>query len=299
MADNVYTVNKINDTTYQIDEMGRDFCYLLLGEEKALLIDCSIGTDDLKKVVKEITSLPLTVAATHGHTDHTGGAWQFKKIYIPKPDCKPALKIYATRNYREKLLSNRMRKNGISKKDIKGHLYDCKWIAFEDGKGFDLGNRTVKAVFTPGHSVGSCIFLDEKEKMMFTGDNTLSYLLITVKPCTTLETWLCGAEKTLALSKEYEPWSAHGEGKQTSEQISHTISLVRQIMEKYPQNTKEKKQSDIRKRLIPTASFLTLQEYTNKQRAVLHMKSTAQSFFNSFRFSLQNKTAFLSKRDTF
>ena len=61
---NVYTTEKIGERTYRIDECGRDNCYLLLGEKSALLIDSSIGTGNLKAVVRSITSLPVTVAAT-------------------------------------------------------------------------------------------------------------------------------------------------------------------------------------------------------------------------------------------
>ena len=44
MTGNIYTTEKIGERTYRIDEGGRDNCYLLLGNEKALLIDSSIGT---------------------------------------------------------------------------------------------------------------------------------------------------------------------------------------------------------------------------------------------------------------
>lgn len=239
MAENVYTVKRLNNTTYQIDEMGRDFCYLLLGTEKALLIDCSIGTGDLLSVVRGITDLPIIVAATHAHADHTGDAWQFGEVFVHESECILPFRLSNSQLYRNKVLSNRMRKAGIGKKDIKGYIWNSKWIPFKDGKEIDLGERTVRAVLTPGHSIGSCVWVDEKEKMMFTGDNTCPYLLMKILMSTTLEEWLEGAEKTLELSKTYEPWCGHGEGKQTPEQIEHTISLVREIMKKHPKNEKK------------------------------------------------------------
>lgn len=240
MYKDTYTVKKINDTTYQIDEMGRDFCYLLLGSEKALLIDCSIGTGDLKALVESITSLPVTVAATHAHADHTGGAWQFGKVYVHESECNLLFKLSNCQLYREKVLSKRMRKAGISRKGYEGKIWDWKFVPFSDGFEIDLGGRTLKAFHTPGHSPGSCVWVDEKEKMMFTGDNTMPFLLMTVYLAESLETWLVGAQKTLELSKTYQPWSSHGEGLQTSEQIEHTITLVREILEKYPENSKKK-----------------------------------------------------------
>ena len=76
---------------------------------------------------------------------------------------------------------------------------------------------------------------------MFTGDNTLPYLLMTVNPCTSLQKWLEGAEKTYKLCDKYTPWSSHGDGRQTKEQIGMTISLVKEITEKYPHNKSKKK----------------------------------------------------------
>ena len=61
-------VRKIDDSTYYFTEtaMGTDvYMYLLLGEEKALLIDTAYGFTDVPKAIKEITDLPLIVANTH------------------------------------------------------------------------------------------------------------------------------------------------------------------------------------------------------------------------------------------
>ena len=44
-------------------------------------------------------------------------------------------------------------------------------VPFEDGKVFDLGGRTLEAILVPGHSKGSCCFLDKVDRILFTGDN--------------------------------------------------------------------------------------------------------------------------------
>ena len=254
MTDNIYSVEKIAEGTYKIDEMGRDISYLLLGTEKALLIDTSIGTGNIKKAVEKITDLPVTVAITHGHADHTGGAvGKFKEIYVHEDDCRFIFKITNSRIYKSTLISNRMKKEDVSIKNFRGFIWQTKWIPFEDGKVFDLGGRRVTAVLTPGHSPGCCVFLDDKEKLMFTGDNTLPYLLMSISPSTSLEKWLVGAKKTFALCDEYTPWSSHGDGRQTKEQIGKTISLVKEIIQKYQKNGKKRKQSSTKAR---TASFV-------------------------------------------
>ena len=67
-------VNKICDGVFLLDEFGGTNCYLVVGSERALLIDCGTGFADLKGTVESIIDLPLTVIATHGHCDHIGGA---------------------------------------------------------------------------------------------------------------------------------------------------------------------------------------------------------------------------------
>ena len=67
-----YPIRKIADDTYMISDFGIANCYLLIGEERALLIDCGLGIGDIKGAVEKITDKPILVVATHGHVDHAG-----------------------------------------------------------------------------------------------------------------------------------------------------------------------------------------------------------------------------------
>ena len=238
---NVYTTEKIGERTYRIDECGRDNCYLLLGEKSALLIDSSIGTGDLKAVVRSITDLPVTVAATHAHGDHTGGAIQFGSVWVHKDECSLKFKMLNLKKVRADLISNRMKKEGIAPKDVRGGVLKTKWLPFEEGKTFDLGSRTVRTIHTPGHSPGGVVFIDEGEKKMFTGDNVCAVLLMKVIYATSLEKWLPGAERTLELCREYTPWGGHADGRESAEQIEKIIDYAKEILKKYPQNQKSGK----------------------------------------------------------
>ena len=238
---NVYTTEKIGDRTYRIDECGRDNCYLLLGEKSALLIDSTIGTGDLKAVVRSITDLPVTVALTHTHGDHTGGACLFGRVWVHKAECNLKFKLLSLKKFRADLISNRMKKEGIGPKDVCGGVFRTKWLPFEEGKTFDLGGRTVRTIHTPGHSPGGVVFLDEGEKKMFTGDNVCAVLLMKVIHAVSLEEWLPGAKRTLALCSEYTPWGGHADGRESAEQIEKIIGYVEEILEKYPENKKSEK----------------------------------------------------------
>ena len=59
--------------TWVICYHGTLYCYLLIGSEKAMLIDTAYGDGDLRAFVETITDKPVMVCNTHGHFDHTGG----------------------------------------------------------------------------------------------------------------------------------------------------------------------------------------------------------------------------------
>ena len=80
-----FTVEKIDEDTYVISEYGHweeTHCYLLCGRERALLIDTGLGVANIKKVIDELTTLPILVVATHVHWDHIGGHKFFDSIAV-------------------------------------------------------------------------------------------------------------------------------------------------------------------------------------------------------------------------
>ena len=64
------------------DGMGDVWIYLIIGPEKAMLIDTAYGLGNLHGLVDEITgSMPLIVVNTHTGPDHVLGNVLFDKIY--------------------------------------------------------------------------------------------------------------------------------------------------------------------------------------------------------------------------
>ncbi len=63
-----FTVEEIDRDTFAISEYRHweeTHCYLLLGLERALLIDTGLGVADIGAVVKGLTRLPVTVGEPH------------------------------------------------------------------------------------------------------------------------------------------------------------------------------------------------------------------------------------------
>lgn len=69
-----------------IESPSKENLYLVIGRQRAILIDAGLGVGHLRAFVENLTSLPLTVLLTHGHIDHAPGATEFVKVYLNSAD---------------------------------------------------------------------------------------------------------------------------------------------------------------------------------------------------------------------
>ena len=156
--------------------------HLIVGEEKALLIDTGYGYFDPHETIREITSLNFDIVISHGHFDHAGGAHLFpdEKVYIHKADI-PVYEKHSSPEYKKKafLTLNKLQwllfflglKLLPKNLDIKAlcRLRFNNFYFIEDGYGFDLGGCSAKIVEIPGHTPGSVgILVPEKQLMIVT-----------------------------------------------------------------------------------------------------------------------------------
>jgi glyoxylase-like metal-dependent hydrolase (beta-lactamase superfamily II) len=130
-----------------------NFIYLLIGSDKALLIDTGAVADPkampLAKTIldllpdKDGKKLPLLVAHTHRHLDHRAGDSQFvslPSVEVVPFDLEGVRRFFGFNNW----------PNGVA------HI--------------DLGGRTVDVIPTPGHDETHVAFYDNRTGILFTGD---------------------------------------------------------------------------------------------------------------------------------
>ena len=149
-------IKKLYEKTYRISEWGAFGLvrmYLLIGNERALLIDSGYGKIKLKSIVARLTDKPVTLILTHGHIDHANGCAPFD-AYLSEDD----FDVYRCHSDPEFLKK-------YSKKQI---LRGC--VKPIDKENIDLGGRMVHIVRTPGHTQGSVCVIDEFSGMAFCGD---------------------------------------------------------------------------------------------------------------------------------
>ena len=170
-----FTVEQLQSDTFAISEYRhweQTHSYLLLGAERALLLDTGLGVADIGAVVRELTGLPVTAATTHVHWDHIGGHRHFHTIAVHQ----------AERDWldgRFPLPPQVVRQNLTAKPcafpegfDPEGYqvFQGPPQIVFQDGHSFELGGRTVTAIHTPGHSPGHCCFYEPERRWLWSGD---------------------------------------------------------------------------------------------------------------------------------
>ncbi len=173
-----YTPHLIGENIYHIYEPGGVYTTLIIGSQKALLIDTGYGYGDLKKAVEALTDLPLIVVNTHGHFDHAGGNYQFNSVYINKDEL-PTYFWYLTevKPLTTKTLLAKRSEDGLS---VIPPELDIDWYLKQNNRHFemlsnhhvfDLGGRMVEAIFLPGHTRGSVVFYDDLSRLLMSGDD--------------------------------------------------------------------------------------------------------------------------------
>ncbi len=148
--------------------------YLILGEEKALLFDSGMGLSSIKKVVKQLTNLPLTVINSHTHYDHIGGNHEFDNIL--------AIDLPYTIGRAKNGMSHDFVKHEVTKEAIclekspnkdtaNYHIKPFKIKGFiKEGYIFQLGNRTLEIISVPGHTPDAIALYDKASGYLWTGD---------------------------------------------------------------------------------------------------------------------------------
>ena len=128
-------VTKLAENVYLLNEFDGTNCYLVVGSEKALLIDCGTGFCDIRGAAEKLTDLPIILAATHGHGDHIGGAGQFEEIYIHRADCEMLNKAQMSLLFRKVFLAANapVKSHGFKMGDVKPGKYKTKIIPMDDG----------------------------------------------------------------------------------------------------------------------------------------------------------------------
>jgi glyoxylase-like metal-dependent hydrolase (beta-lactamase superfamily II) len=195
---NSFEVMLMQKGLYRIVDTLGNHCYLVVGENRALLVDTAGGFGDLGRCVRLLTDLPVVVALTHGHYDHVAGSYWFSEAYISEGDggCWDVVEDHAVRVHAQVL------EEGVYPADVPFAPRDGarpQELRVQDGDVFNLGGRTVRAVALPGHTRGSVGYLVEDLGVLLSGDAVTPIMCLFFEESLTIQEW---RDKTLARMAE-------------------------------------------------------------------------------------------------
>ena len=160
---------------YYLNE-GHVMVWLLVGKEKAMLVDTGFGGFDYKAEAAKVTDLPVFLVNSHMHGDHAGGNNQFDLAYV-----------------------------GVNEpQDGRGVNPAKKTVTVSEGHIFDLGGATVEVFEIPGHTPGSIGLLWVEKKIMITGDTVNPQALMHFKSCLPLSVFRDSMQHLIDLSDRWD-----------------------------------------------------------------------------------------------
>ena len=198
-----FTIDQVDEGTYIISEYRHweeTHCYLLIGNDRTLLIDTGLGICNISDQVKKLTDKPATAVATHIHWDHIGGHKYFPNFYIHKAELdwlsgRFPLPVQTVKN----MVADRCELPEDFNIDGYAIFQDKASRLLNDRDRIDLGGRTIQVLHTPGHSPGHLCFWEDEKGYLFSGDLVYEGTLFANYPSTDPQNYLASLEKIAVL----------------------------------------------------------------------------------------------------
>lgn len=194
-ASNVFAI-------YEPHQSEEVVSYLIVGTKRALLFDTGMGISDIKKITAELTNLPIIVLNSHTHDDHVGGNWEFSTIYGMDTDFTRKNALDSREDAQAEITPDQICGNLPNGFDAKAYATrPWKITAYtHDGDRFDLGDRVIEVIATPGHTPDAISLIDRANGLLFTGDTYYPAPIWLFRPETDLDAYGSSIRRLAALA---------------------------------------------------------------------------------------------------
>lgn len=200
-------IKQLRPWLYLMDETHEATGYLVIGEDRACVIDTMNGYCDLSAFVRSVTDKSVIVVNTHGHPDHIFGNLYFDNALLHPDDLPLAAGFVDDPEF-------------VAFCKEKGHSMP-PFRPIRGGDVIDLGGRTLEIFELPGHTPGSVLLLLREDRILFTGDAINHHLWMQLDGCLKLGAFAKELDKVMFLEKEAD-LILHGHAKDFDD-----ISLMR------------------------------------------------------------------------
>ena len=168
--------------------------YIIKGSDRNLLIDTGyrteVCTETIRKSLSKLEVKPekTDILLTHFHNDHSGAATDLihpmRSIYVPSQEYQ-FFGIGKDPQFYTESRRPRYVQEGLSDEEFEKMMYLTlpgasgpdffahQFVPVEDDQKITVGNYTLTAIHTPGHTPGHMCYWDEDHGLMFTGDHIL------------------------------------------------------------------------------------------------------------------------------
>ncbi len=169
----VYRVDPDVYAIYEPHQWEEVISYLIVGSDRALLLDTGMGIGDMRSLVAELTHLPVEVINTHTHGDHVGDNWEFDRILdldVPFTRTNATGSTHATEAFEvtpDHLCGTLPA--GFDSATYHVHPFHVTETV-RDGSSIELGNRRLQVLQIPGHAPDAIALFDAAHGELFTGD---------------------------------------------------------------------------------------------------------------------------------
>jgi hydroxyacylglutathione hydrolase len=205
-----FDIKQLNNHIYLMND-GFATCYLVVGHQKALVIDTMMGYENVYEVVRTLTDLPLMVVNTHGHCDHIYGNVYFEEAYMNPADIEIA-KVHMEFPVFDEVC----REHNLSMPPFK---------PIHHGEVIKLGGLTLDVISLPGHTPGGICLLLREDRILFTGDGINHHLWMQLEESSKLTDFLKELDKIMYVTNEAD-YILHGHA-----QGFDNISLLSKLRE--------------------------------------------------------------------
>ncbi|MDR0473530.1 MAG: MBL fold metallo-hydrolase [Treponema sp.] len=198
-----YTTKQINSWLYSIYDPLGVYCYLATGNDSALLFDTAHGIGSLPDLIREITDKPLTVVVSHGHIDHSSGAYQFDEAWMNEGDFD-LTRMHTSEEFRERFVVDVLAEKKLALPDgfikesfIKAGTGNLKNLNI--GRVFDLGGLQLEVVAMEGHTHGSVGLLSREQRILLDSDAANSHIWMFLDESLPVSSYIAMLERTMKL----------------------------------------------------------------------------------------------------